>query len=144
MSLILAPCIDFDELSERDIEEAEMDREDGMTNVPPAVVLLRDIHQVWPAGSVFIPTNELITKLIRHNPQMWGQSSNFGKDLTVQRLGRMLVQAFKIHSTRQGDSKRGYHRVYAVQSRHPTTSRAAGSGRPGLHQQMTRTPIPSG
>lgn len=100
-----------DQLIERDIEETEMDRQDGMTNVPPAVVLIRDIHQVWRAGSVFMPTTELINELLHHNPAMWGQASNFGKDLTVQRLGRMLVQAFKIHSTRQGDSKRGYHRT---------------------------------
>ncbi|WP_246021470.1 DUF3631 domain-containing protein [Arthrobacter echini] len=100
-----------DQLIERDIEEQQMDREDGMTNVPPAVVLLRDIHQVWPTGSTFVPTAELITELIHHNPAMWGQGSSFGRDLTVQRLGRMLVQAFKIHSARQGDSKRGYHRA---------------------------------
>lgn len=97
-----------DELINRDIAEAEMDREDGMTHLPPAVVLLRDIHHVWDADVGFIHTTELAQLLINHNPQMWGMDSSYGKDLTVQRLGRMLVQAFKIHSTRQGDSKRGY------------------------------------
>lgn len=99
-----------DELITRDIAEAEMDREDGMTHLPPAVVLLRDIHHVWEAETAFIHTTELAQLLINHNPQMWSQDSNYGKDLTVQRLGRMLVQAFKIHSARQGDSKRGYSR----------------------------------
>lgn len=99
-----------DDLIERDIAEAEMDKEDGLMNVPPAVVILRDVHAVWPGESAFIPTTELADLLIAYNPQMWSRDSGYGKDLTVQRLGRMLVTAFKIHSTRQGDSKRGYYR----------------------------------
>ncbi|MGP5724604.1 DUF3631 domain-containing protein [Arthrobacter rhombi] len=94
----------------RDIAEVEMDREDGMTNLPPAVVLLQDLYELWPEGETFAPSNRLVEKLIQHNPGMWGLMSNYGKDLTVQRFGRMLVQAFKIHSDRQGDSRRGYFR----------------------------------
>ncbi|WP_459307223.1 DUF3631 domain-containing protein [Arthrobacter sp. HLT1-21] len=94
----------------RDIAEVEMDREDGMTSLPPAVILLKDIHGIWPEGETFVSSARLVETLIYHNPQMWGLMSKFGKALTVQRFGRMLVQAFKIHSTRQGDSKRGYFR----------------------------------
>lgn len=99
-----------DRLIIRDIAEVEMDREDGMTNLPPAVILLQDIAQVWGTGQTFIPSTRIVERLIAHNPQMWGLMSNYGKALTVQRFGRMLVQAFKIHSTRQGDSPRGYFR----------------------------------
>lgn len=99
-----------DRLIIRDIAELEMDREDGMTNLPPAVILLQDICKVWPAGRAFIASTSLVDELVEHNPHMWGPMSNYGKVLTVQRFGRMLVQAFKIHSTRQGDSKRGYFR----------------------------------
>lgn len=88
----------------------EMDREDGMTNLPPAVVLLQDIAKVWPGDRVFIASTLLVEELVEHDPHMWGPLSSYGKVLTVQRFGRMLVQAFKIHSTRQGDSKRGYFR----------------------------------
>ena len=98
------------QLITRDIAEAEMDREDGMTNLPPAVILLQDIHEVWTEGAAFIPSGRLVENLIQHNPGMWGLMSNYGKALTAQRFGRMLAQAFKIHSTRQGDSKRGYFR----------------------------------
>jgi hypothetical protein len=87
-----------------------MDREDGMTNLPPAVILLQDIAKLWDPGTTFMASTRLIEELIEHNPQMWGLMSHYGKPLTVQRFGRMLVQAFKIHSTRQGDSKRGYFR----------------------------------
>lgn len=99
-----------DKLIERDIAEVEMDREDGLTNLPPAVVLLKDIHEVWTDGEAFMASALIVQKLIAHNPLMWGMNSAYGKALTFQRLGRMLVQAFKIHSTRQGDSKRGYFR----------------------------------
>lgn len=99
-----------DRLILRDIAEMEMDREDGMTNLPPAVVLLQDIAKVWPSNRVFIASTVLVDELVEHNPHMWGPMSSYGKVLTVQRFGRMLVQAFKIHSTRQGDSKRGYFR----------------------------------
>ncbi|WP_018762415.1 DUF3631 domain-containing protein [Arthrobacter sp. 135MFCol5.1] len=99
-----------DKLIIRDIAEVEMDREDGMTNLPPAVILLQDIAKVWPADRVFIASTVLVEELVEHNPHMWGPMSSYGKVLTVQRFGRMLVQAFKIHSTRQGDSKRGYFR----------------------------------
>lgn len=99
-----------DQLIVRDIAELEMDREDGMTNFPPAVILLQDIAKVWPADRVFIASTSLVDELVEYNPHMWGLMSSYGKVLTVQRFGRMLVQAFKIHSTRQGDSKRGYFR----------------------------------
>jgi hypothetical protein len=99
-----------DRLIVRDIAELEMDREDGMSNLPPAVILLQDIAKIWPAEQTFIPSSRLVEQLVAHNPNIWGQFSNYGKELTVQRFGRMLVQAFKIHSTRQGDSKRGYFR----------------------------------
>jgi hypothetical protein len=99
-----------DELIRRDIAEAEMDKEDGITHLPPAVVLLRDIRTVWDDADAFTPSSLLIHRLITHNPAMWGPLSSYGKELNPQRLGRMLVTAFKLHSARQGDSRRGYFR----------------------------------
>ncbi|MEB0264363.1 DUF3631 domain-containing protein [Cryobacterium sp. 10I5] len=100
-----------DELIVRDIEATAMDKEDGIANVPPAVSLIRDVYAAWPDDAGFIATTDLVSRLIRHNPLMWSSESFFGKDLTVQRLGRMMVTGFKIHSQRQGDSARGYHRA---------------------------------
>ncbi|WP_429388929.1 DUF3631 domain-containing protein [Paenarthrobacter sp. TE4293] len=99
-----------DKLIIRDIAEVEMDREDGMTNLPPAVILLQDIAKVWEQDVTFMASTRVVEELVEYNPQMWGPMSSYGKVLTVQRFGRMLVQAFKIHSKRQGDSKRGYFR----------------------------------
>ena len=100
-----------DELIRRDIAEAEMDKEDGITHLPPAVVLLKDIRDIWEPSDAFTPSGVLIHRLIQHNPAMWSMASSYGKELNAQRLGRMLVTAFKLHSTRQGDSKRGYFRA---------------------------------
>lgn len=97
-----------DELIRRDILEVEMERDEGLTRLPPAVVLLRDIHAVWRAGHAFTASTELIEELAMHRPDMWGDVSAYGKRLTVQRMGRMLVQAFKVHSTRLGTGSRGY------------------------------------
>ena len=98
-----------DDLIRRDILELEMEREEGLAKLPPAVVLLRDIYEVW-TDETFMPSNFLTSLLAGHRPEMWGQASAFGKELTTQRMGRMLVQAFKIHSDRNAEKKRGYPR----------------------------------
>lgn len=97
-----------DDLIRRDMLEVAMEREEGLTKLPPAVVLLRDIHAVWRNGTSFTASTELIQLLAAHRPDMWGDSSPFGRPLTVQRMGRLLVQAFKIHATRLGTGPRGY------------------------------------
>ncbi|MCR6491709.1 DUF3631 domain-containing protein [Cellulomonas sp. P24] len=99
-----------DDLIRRDLIEAQMDREDGMVSTPPAVTLLRDIHELWPGDDDFTPTSWLVSELILHNPRTWGPDSAYGKALTFQRLGRMLAQGFKVNSSRQGDGPRGYYR----------------------------------
>lgn len=91
----------------RDMAEVELEREDGMTSERPAVVLLKNIHNVWEQGVKFTPTQTIINDLIQNNPNEWGESSNFGKALTVQRMGRMLSQGFKIHSSKL-NGVRGY------------------------------------
>ena len=57
-----------------------------------------------------MPTRDLLSKLVLNNPRMWGVGSSFGRELTMQRMGRMLATGFKVHSERQGDSARGYYR----------------------------------
>ncbi|MGO1318497.1 MAG: DUF3631 domain-containing protein, partial [Cellulomonadaceae bacterium] len=99
-----------DELIVRDLAEAAADREDGLITVPPAVTLLRDLAEVWTVDAAFVPTTLLVERLIFENPRFWGPESAYGRALTVQRLGRMLAQHFKVNSSRQGDSPRGYYR----------------------------------
>ena len=95
----------------RDMEEAEREREDGMTTERPAVVLLRHIFEVWPDGEKQVTAANLVDNLVATYPDTWGELSNFGKALTAQRMGRWLSQAYKIHSTKVSSSRRAYLRA---------------------------------
>lgn len=98
-----------DELIVRDLVAAEQDKQDGMVIDRPAVVLLRDLAAVWGADQ-FVPTEDLVKRLINHSPDQWGVNSPYGKALTMQRFGRMLASAYKVNSGKLND-KRGYSRT---------------------------------
>ena len=57
---------------------------------------------VWPEGEAFMPTRQLVSKLIAHNGEYWGSESPYGKPLTETRLGRLVSQASKVTSARPG------------------------------------------
>lgn len=105
-----------DTLAVKDIERIKAEREEGIVQERPAVVLLHHVHKVWKEGEAFVSTDELISRLITAYPVMWGDQSAFGKELTPQRLGRMLVSAYNVHSDRPGGAPnpRGYLRVSFV------------------------------
>jgi hypothetical protein len=98
-----------DELIEIGLEEEAAAREAGLKKQPPGMVLLTDLHTVWPIGTDFMPTVELVDLLVAHNPGYWGEDSPYGKRLTETRLGRLLNQATNSTSTRPGGKgHRGY------------------------------------
>lgn len=106
-----------DEMALHDKEQIEMDREDGMIREKPALLLLRHLHDLWPATETFMPTVELCDLLARNHPDEWGDGSPFGKAITAQRLGRMLATSYKINSTRlDRDGARGYVRATLAQA----------------------------
>jgi len=72
-----------------------------------AKILLSDIQAVAPVAS-FIPTDELVASLIEHNPSQWSADNHYGRDLTPQRMGRLLSNEFGVRSTRNHKDKRGY------------------------------------
>lgn len=102
----------IDELACADVARIEAEREEGLEYERPEVVLLKDIHTVWGLEEAFIPTEELVERLVHHSPEMWGMASTFAKELSAQRLGRMLVKGYDIHSDRapHGKRERGYQR----------------------------------
>lgn len=97
------------DLIARDLAEVEMDRQDGMTTVRPAVTLVRDLHEVWPEAQTFMRSADLINLLVNHNPLEWGEISSYGKRLTPQRMGRMLA-GMRVYSEQRFDQVRGYQR----------------------------------
>lgn len=94
------------------MEEQELMKAEGLQRMPPAVLLMRDIYEVWRDDEAFIPTRNLVDRLILENAEAWSERSDYGKDLTPQRLGRMLATNWRIHTWQRpdGDRARGYRR----------------------------------
>jgi len=95
------------ELITNDIQEAEMERQDGLANLPKSVQLIHDLAAIWQTES-FIQTSQILARLQTEFPHRWGTQSPTGKNLTAQGMGRMLSQ-MKIYSSKD-NGKRGYYR----------------------------------
>jgi hypothetical protein len=98
-----------DRLIERDMEEAIMEKEEGLMKLPPQMVLLGDLYAVWGQDEPFVNSRELVKRLVDGNPDYWGAASSYGKTLTFQRMGRLLAQ-LKIHASKNSHDQRGYLR----------------------------------
>lgn len=94
-----------------DVQEAEHEKEDGMRQQRPELVLLTDLHDLWDTDAPFMPSRTLVLALMRHNPEMWGAGSTYGRELTTQRMGRMLSNGFKLYAAKNAHDQRGYHRA---------------------------------
>jgi hypothetical protein len=103
-----------DRLIVKSIAEDEAEREAGLKVQPPGMVLLSDLYAIWPQDENFVPTRELVSALVVHNPDYWGCGSAYGKPLTDTRLGRLLSRSAKVTSHRPGGSTspRGYLRTW--------------------------------
>ncbi len=100
------------DLAVRDVERVTLEREEGIVQQRPAVALIHHTAAVWPDDQSFVATEVLIRSLTTTHPDIWGSDSAFGKALTPQRLGRMLVSSYNIHSSRLGGvGARGYTRL---------------------------------
>lgn len=99
-----------DALALHDLDQAQMDQDDGMITKRPHVLLLEHLAEVWPQGETFAATADLVPALISSHPETWGSESPYGKALTPQRFGRMLATSYKVNSQRQPDRdrERGY------------------------------------
>lgn len=100
-----------------DLADMEAQRETGLRQQTPGLVLLQDLAQVWPIDEPFMATETLIELLISHNFDYWGPGISPGgsprKKLNATRLGRMVKQATNTTSRRPGGggTARGYERV---------------------------------
>ena len=101
-----------DQMIRNDLDQIIRDREEGLSTMPIHVHLIRDMHELFTEqGDDFLPTKNVVNNLIARHPERWSASSSFGRDLTPQRLGRMLVKNFTIRSSKDVDDTRGYHRA---------------------------------
>ena len=114
-----------------DVASVAADREAGLATERPGVLLLRHLTVCWPDGADFWRTTDLVETLVREHPEAWGDDSPYGKALTAQRLGRMLVNYYGVRSSRQDtaekSSPRGYHRAQFAGAHGALTGRSATS-----------------
>lgn len=96
-------------LVERDLAEAENEREAQIMHEVPSVALLRDICGSWPEGAPFWSSSSMVEALKTEQPDRWGPTDRYPKGLTSQRLGRFLARGMRVQSARQGHTgPRGY------------------------------------
>lgn len=89
------------ELIERDLENREHDREEGLMTERPSIALVRDIVATWPPNVTHWPTDEICQTLTDRYPERWGPSERYPKGLTTQRIGRYLGKQWHVRSVRQ-------------------------------------------
>ena len=81
--------------------------------MPRHLQLLQDIHEEWPEGEEFWPTENMLAVLKASRPDWWGAGNQFGP-LKVQGLGRLLSRHFNVKSDRKyvtdKNKPRGYYR----------------------------------
>ncbi len=124
-------------LIERDMEEERRDREDGMRSIPPTMQAILDVAEIVKDRQ-FVPTSEIVAKMITDRPDRWGDESSYGRDLTAQRLGKMLAGAgIRSKQEPDGERRRGYAEadVAAVASRLHTNSVNGSNGTNGSNER---------
>ena len=101
-----------DQLILADLESVRELAESGDVQLSPNLQLTKDLFEIYQTEPEFSPTNHLVSRLIKLNPDQWSSASFYGKDLTAQRLGRILSNAFGVNSIRATDAarSRGYHK----------------------------------
>jgi hypothetical protein len=97
------------ELIEADLALAADAAENGDTLASPVVTLAQDLHKVLSGENRQVPSTEIVRQLVKLNPEAWSMASTFGKELTYQRMGRMLNRAYGLYSQRIGANARGWH-----------------------------------
>jgi Protein of unknown function (DUF3631) len=63
------------ELIIRNLAEDAAEREAGLRARPPGMALLADLYKVWDVDEKYVPTLDLVARLIAHDSDYWGENS---------------------------------------------------------------------
>lgn len=75
----------------------------------PHVQLAKDLWAIFKDQEGVLKTDLVVSLLIKENPSYWSSSNSWsGRDLTPQKLGRMLASHYDIQATRHTATSRGY------------------------------------
>ena len=97
------------ELIEADLALAADAAENGDALASPAVTLAQDLYKVLSGEARQVPSTEIVRQVIKLNPEAWSMVSAYGKELTHQRMGRILNRSYGLYSQRIGSNARGWH-----------------------------------
>jgi hypothetical protein len=100
-----------DELINRDIEAEKELADNPDIQLSPSQQVMKDLYSIFEFETETLTTDLVVQKLIRLNPAIWSSQSGYGKDLTRQRLGRILTSAYGIGAKRFNANQRGYYRA---------------------------------
>ncbi|MBO0594494.1 DUF3631 domain-containing protein [Nesterenkonia sp. E16_7] len=101
-----------DRLALADVQRIETEKEDGILQDRPHIILLKHLAEIWPRGQSFTDSKTLLDHLTFQYPDVWGSGSSFDKSLTYQRMGRMLSKNFGLQTDRPNtQGPRGYSRA---------------------------------
>ncbi len=98
-----------DRLIIKDLESISQQAADEDLQVSVNVQIMKDLFLIFEGQPGFWPTTKLVAELVRRNPGQWSSLSYYGKDLNVQRFGRILNNVFNVQALRPGGPNRGYH-----------------------------------
>jgi len=65
-------------MAKSDVVDTQEQRDAGLRQQTPGLVLLQDLAQVWPQDEGFVASKTLVELLVEHNPDYWGPSINPG------------------------------------------------------------------
>ncbi len=99
---------DMREIITRELERAKVENESAGKSEPPMIQLIMDIEKLFTPETNFLPTAVILAALNTEYPDRWGSLGPLGKDLTPQRMGRMLVKGYGITAGKDSDT-RGYY-----------------------------------
>ncbi len=95
----------------QDIQNIREQNENGDSKMTPHIQLMKDLYEIYDGERKFIGTENIVSRLARQNPEYWGLSSIYGREITAQKFGRILNSKFYLNSQRVGDSPRGYSSI---------------------------------
>lgn len=100
------------ELSSAFVEQAEIDRAEGIRRTTPHAALLNDVAYIWFTrwpDVEFQSSADLCSALALYDPASWGASSSYGSKITPRRLAVMLKKTGVAVGRNKDNTKRGYH-----------------------------------
>lgn len=99
------------DMSREFVEQAELDRAEGIRKTSPHAALVNDLAYLWFTRwktEEFVASADLCSALALYDPESWGMGSSYGSKITPRRLALMLRKTGITVGRNKDNTKRGY------------------------------------